>query len=70
MTLFGTVNSFDNDKGHGSIKQEAGGVDLGFERSALSWDSVGTPPTTGQRLSYEVGTNSHSKPCALNLATI
>ena len=41
MTLFGTVNSFDIDKGHGSIKQEAGGMDLGFERGAISWDAEG-----------------------------
>jgi cold shock CspA family protein len=70
MKLFGTVNSFDNGKGHGTIKPEAGGVDLGFERSAISWDAKETPPTAGQRLSYDVGTNSDSKPCALNLRTI
>ena len=70
MKLFGTVNSFDSVKGHGSIKQEAGGVDLGFERSAISWDAKDTPPTAGQRLSYDVGTNSDSKPCALNLKTV
>jgi cold shock CspA family protein len=69
MKLFGTVNSFDNDKGHGSIKQEAGGADLGFERSAISWDAKETPPTAGQRLSYDVGTRD-SKPCALNLQTV
>lgn len=70
MTLFGTVNSFDSDKGHGSIKPEAGGADLGFERSAISWDAKETPPTAGQRLSYDVGTNRDSKPCALNLKTV
>jgi cold shock CspA family protein len=69
MKLFGTVNSFDSDKGRGSIKQEAGGADLGFERSAISWDAKETPPTAGQRLSYDVGTRD-SKPCALNLQTI
>jgi cold shock CspA family protein len=69
MKLFGTVNSFDSDKGHGSIKQEAGGADLGFERSAISWDAKETPPTAGQRLSYDLGTRD-SKPCALNLQTI
>ena len=70
MKLFGTVNSFDINKGQGSIKPETGGANLGFERSAVSWDSKVTPPTTGQRLSYHVGTNSESKPCALNLETI
>jgi cold shock CspA family protein len=70
VKIFGTVNSFDNDKGHGSIKPEAGGVDLGFERSAISWNAKETQPTAGQRLSYDVGKDSHSKPCALNLQTV
>ena len=70
MKSFGTVNSFDNNKGHGSIKPEAGGADLNFERSAISWDAKDTPPTAGQRLSYDVGTNRDSKRCALNLKTI
>ena len=70
MKYFGTVNSFDTEKGLGSIKPEAGGEVLGFERSAFSWDIKANPPKTGQRLSYDVGTNSDSKPCALNLETI
>ena len=70
MKYFGTVNSFDIDQGRGSIKPESGGDNLGFERSAFSWDTKATPPTVGQRLSYEVGTGSNSKPCALNLHTI
>jgi hypothetical protein len=45
-------------------------VDLAFERSAISWDAKETPPTAGQRLSYDVGTNRDSKPCALNLKTV
>lgn len=69
MKYFGTVKSFDSDKGHGEIKPEYGGDMLGFERSAFSWekDSV---PTVGQRLSYNVGTNTERQPCALNLQTI
>ncbi len=70
MKQFGTVNSFDVDLGKGSIKPETGGDNLGFERSAFSWDIKAKPPKTGQRLSYEVGTGSDSKPCALNLETI
>ena len=69
MKIFGTVSSFDNDKGVGSIKPEAGGANLGFERSAITFGDKKTPPTAGQRLSYDVGTDSHSKPCALNLHT-
>jgi cold shock CspA family protein len=70
MKYFGTVNTFDVEHARGSIKPETGGDNLGFERSAFSWDIKANPPKTGQRLSYEVGTNSDSKPCALNLQTI
>ena len=70
MKLFGTVNSFDIDKGVGSIKPETGGDNLAFERSAMSWDSKATPPKTGQRLSYDLGTDSASKPRALHLERI
>jgi cold shock CspA family protein len=69
MKYFGTVKSFDTVKGHGEIKQEAGGDDLGFEKSAISWDKD-IAPTAGQRLSYERGTNTDRQPCALNLMTI
>ncbi len=70
MKYFGTVNSFDVDQGRGSIKPETGGDALSFDRSAFSWDIKATPAKTGQRLSYEVGTNSDNKPCAVNLETI
>ena len=70
MKYFGTVNSFDADQGRGSIKPETGGDNLAFEQSAFSWDIKANPPTTGQRLSYDVGTGSDSKPCALNIGTI
>ncbi|MDL2340345.1 MAG: cold-shock protein [Pseudomonadota bacterium] len=70
MKYFGTVKTFDVDHGRGSIKPESGGDNLAFEKSAFSWDIKASPPTTGQRLSYEVGTSSDSKPCALNLQTI
>jgi cold shock CspA family protein len=69
MKYFGTVKSFDTIKGHGEIKQEAGGDDLRFERSAIQWDK-NVAPTVGQRLSYERGTNSERQPRALNLMTI
>ena len=69
MKYFGTVKSFDTALGHGEIKQEAGGNDLGFEKAAISWDKD-IAPTVGQRLSYDVGTNPDRQPCALNLQTI
>jgi hypothetical protein len=50
--------------------RKVGGDKLNFERRAIAWDAKETPPTAGQRLSYDVGTNSENKPCALNLQTI
>ena len=55
MKHFGTVKSFDEAKGHGSIQPEEGGQNLDFERSAISWDRE-TSPAEGQRLSYEITT--------------
>jgi cold shock CspA family protein len=69
MKYFGTVKSFDTALGHGEIKPEVGGNDLGFEKAAISWDKD-IAPTVGQRLSYDVGTNADRQPCALNLQTI
>jgi len=68
MKLFGTVQSFDTTKGHGEIKPEVGADLIRFEKSAIAWDK-NVPPTVGQRLSYEAGTNNNA-PCALNLQTV
>ncbi len=67
---FGIVISFDNEKGHGSIKPETGGVDLRFKRSDISWDNKLNPPMAGERLSYAVETNHNSEPCAVNIQPI
>lgn len=69
MKLFGTVKSFDTIQGHGEIKPEAGGDLIRFEKSAISWEK-NTPPTVGQRLSYEAGTNNERQPRALNLQAV
>ena len=69
MKYFGTIKSFDTVQGHGEIKPEAGGDDLRFEKSAISWDK-NIAPTVGQRLSYDVGTNADRQPRALNLQTV
>ena len=45
MKLFGTVKSFDETKGYGSIKPDAGGGELRFEKSAVQWGSATTPKT-------------------------
>ena len=68
MKYFGTVKTFDTDKGLGSLKPETGGDDLNFERSAISWDAP-KAPSVGERLSYDRGT-MNNEPCAINLAKI
>ena len=67
MKLFGTVKSFDSVQGHGQITPEAGGELIRFDKSAIAWDKA-TPPTVGQRLSYEAGTTDEQIR-ALNLQT-
>ena len=67
MKLFGTVKSFDSVQGHGEITPEVGTDPIRFDKSAIAWDKA-TPPTIGQRLSYESGkTNDQVR--ALNLQT-
>ena len=68
MKYFGTVKSFDNEKGLGTIKPEAAGEELQFERSAISWGRE-NPPSAGQRLSYDVETRDRQAR-AVNLQTI
>jgi CspA family cold shock protein len=68
MKYFGTVKSFDETKGLGSLKPETGGDELKFERSAISWVAPKTP-SIGERLSFDKGT-LNSEPCAVNLARI
>ena len=66
MKLYGTVKSFDETRGFGTIKPEAGGKDLRFEKSAVQWGDA-TTPKTERRLSYEVGKNGSGDACAINL---
>ena len=67
MKFFGTVKSFDEAKGLGSIKPEQGGDELGFEKSAISWTDK-SAPKEGQRLSYDVDSTDLKK--AINLQTV
>jgi CspA family cold shock protein len=69
MKQFGTVKSFDEAKGQGSITPETGGQELRFERSALSQD-LKAPPSVGQRLSYELSQKEGQQPSAVNLETV
>ena len=68
MKHFGTVKSFDETQGRGSITPEKGGEDLRFERSAISWEPK-VAPKTGQRLSYELA-EKDGQSSAVNLATM
>ena len=68
MKYFGTVKSFDSDKGLGTIKPETSGEELSFERSAISWGKE-NPPKAVQRLSYDVETKERQAH-AVNLQTI
>ena len=67
---FGTIISFDDEKGLGRIRPETGGVDLGFRRSDISWDNERNRPVAGDRLSYAVDANPNSEPCAVNIQPI
>jgi hypothetical protein len=49
MRYFGTVKSFDETRGHGSIRPGHGRHEIGFERGAMWRRSV--DPTPGQELS-------------------
>ena len=66
MTIYGKVESYDNNAGTGMIKPEiAGGETLPFGRSAFTWSDK-QAPSVGRRLSYEVADND-GKNCAIKL---
>jgi cold shock CspA family protein len=66
MKYFGTVRSFDDTNGHGSISPDTGGPDLSFGLGA--WNRV-APPQPGQRLSYDLH-HANGEPSAANVETI
>ena len=68
MKYFGTVKSFDEASGHGSIEPDTGGADLRFGRGASSWNRI-APPRPGQRLSYDLH-HANGQPSAANVDTI
>jgi cold shock CspA family protein len=65
MTYYGTVESFDETKGHGFIKPENTGGHIGFERSAIAGEDK-TSPQVGKRLSYELS-DTGGESSAINL---
>jgi cold shock protein len=68
MKYFGTVKSFDESSGQGSITPEIGGDDLLFYQRSNSWNHV-APPRQGQRLSYDLH-HTNGQASAVNLAII
>lgn len=68
---FGTIISFDDKKGHGSLRPETGGPNLGFERSDISWANKPNTPMVGERLSYAVDAmQNDGQPRAVNIQPI
>ena len=65
MKLFGTVESYDQSQGRGTIKPETAGNPIRFERSAFTWENKSVPET-GKRLSYELS-EMNGEPRAVNL---
>ena len=66
MKHFGTVQSFDETSGHGSIKPESGGRNLRFQRDGMLWDQR-VSPTVGVRLSYDLsGKGNEASAVGLN----
>ena len=68
MKYFGTVKSFDETNGHGSISPDTGGPDLSFAQGASSWNRV-APPRPAQRLSYDLH-HANGQPSAANVEPI
>ena len=69
MKMFGTLKTFDQATGVGSIRPEKGGDPINFEKSAFSWAPSDTPKVDS-RLSYELGKNHAGSPVAINLLTV
>lgn len=68
MRYFGTVKSFDETRGRGSIESGRGHEEIGFEKGAVIWRRS-VDPIVGQLLSYEVGIREgHAR--AVKLRTI
>ena len=69
MKMFGTLKTFDQATGAGSIHPEKGGDPITFEKSAFSWGPANAP-NVDTRLSYELGKNEAGSPVAINLLTV
>ena len=64
----GTVKSFDQARGRGTIEADSGGEYLLFELSGV-YRKPSVTPVVGQRLSYNLVT-SGGRRCAVNLDNV
>ena len=65
MTDFGTIKSYDSDKGRGTIAPERGGDALPFRKSDLQQQAQ--EPRQDQRYGYDVKSVDNGKRYAINL---
>ncbi|WFL76564.1 cold-shock protein [Altererythrobacter arenosus] len=66
MTYFGTIKSYDSDKGTGTIIAEKAGDQLGFRKSDLQQEAQA--PKQNDRYGYDVKEAKDGKRYAVNLA--
>ena len=64
----GTVKSFDQTRGRGTIEADSGGEYLLFELNGI-YQKPNLAPVVGQRLTYYLGT-SGGRRCAVNLDNV
>lgn len=65
MRLTGILRSWNDDRGFGFITPKNGGAKIFVHISALPRD--GSRPTSGERVSYELGRDKDGKPRAVNV---
>jgi cold shock CspA family protein len=68
MTYQGTVKSFDQARGRGTIEADIGGEYVIFERSGI-YQNPNVRPVVGQRLTYNLITSAGRR-CAVNLGNV
>lgn len=68
MTYQGTVRSFDQARGRGTIEADSGGEYLLFELNGI-YQKPNLTPVVGQRLTYSLVT-SRGRRCAVNLDNV
>jgi len=65
MIIYGTIKTYDENRGRGSIAPEGGGEILRFGRGDVPLK--GEQPRERERFSYEIGRDAVGKNCAVKL---